>query len=957
MQAQALAHLHATAAAAGQHGVQPSSLLSAQMAALAAQSSDGAMSGGALSVPLGSSPEPNGHNDWSSVPWGLTQALHGVIASDSELRSHVQKLKGVSEELRRAQTHFTTHAVVQTMTAGTAALGKDLGAFKANTITHQSATDLRVHELETVVARLSTELASLKRQVESQADSTRQGFDSTDARISATAREMQDRGLMMSSLSDRLMDEVDVHRSRVEEMSARLKEMERRVFLWEYSSVLTNATAQQQKAAEMIQTALVPSSAGGSGGVVTVVGPKANALSHAASIAARKQQHFVTKDSVQPRPPGTAVFNAVATAQQQAQQAQQHNGHPLAQVIEQHRAEKAGEMDVQTRMDKDLAEAAAASASSAAAAAPESTPASRPTTSSGRDATAPASLVVPSVLSSTANSPVQHARSITHVSSYVSAAPAQLVAAYSTHVPHVAAATAPPSPPPTAGAASAAPSAAPPGSPNSSAYQRYMADYTTRSLQRDLLEIAETYQATIRNEVDGLRSQLLQIRRQHSEDMAKLHAALASSANQLSVHQTEQKRSLSVLELFLRRQVSELVERMALVEKRAGQVDALGATRAAQMELKYSQRNEEVVKELRSLSSQLRSGGGDAGDDSSRKGSGSKALLALERDQRVLSSNFDALLLSTKDRSHALSSEMVRVREASEEGLRALRDQVLGLNQQMKSLFAEAFAGLTLPSGERMLPLLAPATPGIGAGTKEAQAQRFVMSPRKMNVVPRPSPPSASRPGEVRPHTGDAVPNDADPNHGTEDDPPRPRSQDSVQHRAAPGSAGSASVWSNDGGYFQPSALPEEKQPASPSLAGQTARGYGTTGQVRRRRTPVSALSRGHGSSASSTPGAEIRRIAYPESNEPAGRSNSRSPERGVVIENVLSLGRKGLATRPSTTQHQRAVQHANAAQDEQRAAPQQHQQRPRTMEAGLGRSASNRTPNAALASTQPLDQ
>lgn len=36
---------------------------------------------------------------------------------------------------------------------------------------------------------------------------------------------------------------------------------------------------------------------------------------------------------------------------------------------------------------------------------------------------------------------------------------------------------------------------------STAASSRFVADYTTRNLQKDLLEIAETYKSTIRNEV------------------------------------------------------------------------------------------------------------------------------------------------------------------------------------------------------------------------------------------------------------------------------------------------------------------------------------------------------------------------------------------------------------------------------------------------------------------------
>ncbi len=49
-------------------------------------------------------------------------------------------------------------------------------------------------------------------------------------------------------------------------------------------------------------------------------------------------------------------------------------------------------------------------------------------------------------------------------------------------------------------------------------FHRCMTDYFTRNLQRDLLEIAETYQSTIRHEVDGLRGQIIQMRRKQADE-------------------------------------------------------------------------------------------------------------------------------------------------------------------------------------------------------------------------------------------------------------------------------------------------------------------------------------------------------------------------------------------------------------------------------------------------------
>lgn len=919
--------------------------------------------------------------DWSQVPLSLTSALRSLVSSDSELRANVHRLKCACEELRREQQQMSSLAAVQQLTAGTAAMHKEMANIRSAQHADKEQYEARVHDLEATVARLTEEMAAVSRAQAHHFTATATSLESLAASQSTVHRDVQERGLIMAKLGDRLMEEMEAQRISNAEAAGRLLEVERRVHAFEYTTAVTNRVA--QAAAPAFGSPAIAAAAAAHAGSAKPA-PN-NPLSSAASIAARKQQHFVTRDSVQSRPPGTAVFLAAGAA------AAEINAHPLASVIEQHRAEKAAAnfANSQARLAVGM-ETAAGGAVAATAAAHMETRAA--------DSSATAIAVEPAAASpepaegawDTSDSGSNHVSFQSPLFLQISSNPASAIPSPRAHTPRglVAQAQAPtPAPAPAPLPQSLTPllqsntasprlqpltavaPAPPPGAggndQGSLQFQRYMSDYTTRNLQRDLLEIAETYQSTIRNEVDGLRGQLLQLRRQHADEVAKHSAAIAAAASQSAAQQAEQSRLLSVFELFLKTRVGEVMERMARVEKRTAAVDAHSTTRAAQAELRYSQRNDEIRALLQSMHARMDEHFGGklpATADSQRAG--------LEKDMRTLQLNLEQALKIQHDRNSALTHELAQLRREGDASTRALQAQVVGVHAQMKSLFADAFAALDGAGASggggsvahALLPLLTPAHPGAHGSTGPAgEKGNFVMQPRSMVRTPRSrqSQRASKQGGGAR--AGSSGRGDA--GSGLEE-----------EAHGGGGGSGSGGVQRDSVRIRGALALSlddaadgEEKQAVA---AGRT--GYGTAGQVRLRPTAVSGLTRGHGSSAASTPGAEIRSF-FPEApaapsprgagsttrvgsrplTQQTGRAASAAGEappavereRPAAIEHALATGRKDIAARPPSTQQQRAVHDANAQQD---AAA-----RPKTSDS-YGKNASH-TAAAQLSSTQPL--
>lgn len=907
--------------------------------------------------------------DWSSIPWSLTQSLHSLLSNDSESRKNIQVLKHACEELKREQKNFITIPAANQMTVGTQALQKELHLVKEVHAKYKSTTDARIHSLESQLSKLSEEFFLMSKKQSSHESSVASSFDQVNSHISYTQNDIQERGLIMSKLSDRLMDEIELQRIACMEVRGEMKELQRRVFAFEYTTQVAIKMGQHATAAggggastHAIALALAtgkdPNLAASATGTPASAAPVSkssqNPLSASSSLAARKRsEHFVTHDAVQLNPPGSAVFLAAAQAAIGA--AEQANLHPLAPVIEQHAKEKAAE---------ELGELTAGSAEQQDGARKEG---EQPRQQQQQQQQQTLALPPATPQQQQQQSPPSHAIQPYSPAPHVSFPPSS------------PSRTAPPAPP--AGA-----------SPDSSQFQRYMQDYTTRNLQRDLLEIAETYQSTIRNEVDGLRTQLLSVRRQHSEDLAKHSATLASFNLNASTLAAEQKRAISTLDHFVRNKITELLERMRLVEVRTAAVESSSVARSAQIELKYSQRNEEIREALNDMHQRLDQHFGGkltAHSGNSNGGGNNNAAVAsssLERDLLTLHVNLEQSLKLQSEKNACLSGDVTQLRHQIEENKRGLNKQILSVHNQMKSLFADAFASLDGASGgggrgasnlaHSLLPCLTPSNPGAyGASNLTSEKKRFIMSPHQMGKVKRntermgnsnviqfatdaayKTTTSAGQEGEQQDWGSSSGQDGAEqqpyqqhPSNEGYTPRSRPRSQqDSVRMRGARG--------------LSPDAADDEEKNAA-----TTSGSFGHHGQVRLRQTAVSSLSRGHGASAATTPGAEIKQwnagqqtppptapagasggIASPRQQQSAGRlrvasgqsssrrttadsaahggaSSSRSPPRVVEhassyrapqIEHVLSVGKRDLSSRPTTTPHQRAVAKANANQD-----------------------------------------
>jgi hypothetical protein len=824
------------------------------------------------------------------------------------------------------------------MTAGTAALQKDLSSFKSASQSAAASTDARVHELETTVARLTEELALLQRKQSAAATATAASVDTLSTNLSFTARDVAERGLIMAALGDRLMNEVSQQRVEVQASHARVTEVERKVAAWEFSTAVAARVAgfgingASAPTASANSKALVPASTTNNN----------NPLSNQSAIHARKPQggRFVTRDSVQARPPGTAVFEAagheLAERQAQQQQAaaalvhhQQHQqppGHPLSGVIEQHRLEKAaanGDQQAQAQLD---AVAADVEAEQSAAGTDEggwsaTDNGSNQTASSSRPSTGALVPIGDSTAASTA-------------------------APLSPRAPAAARAFAPLTKLGGVAHVGSGPLPGPPGPQASSSvlplepthFHRYMADYTTRNLQRDLLEIAETYQSTIRHEVDGLRAQLLQLRRQHSEETAKQAAALATAAALASSRETDLRRSVAVLESMLKDRLGELMTRMARVEGQSREVNDNALARAAQLELKYQERNEEIRGALHSLEAQI-----GAQAPHVKLAPSASLRQGLERDVRVLATQIEHLASAHNERAQALAHDVSRLRTGADDTRRELSTQIQSVHSQMKSLFGDLCSLIDGGSGggprstlHGMLPLLTPPCPGLPSGSggnvSPAAAAKSIDPKARFLAPSRAMEGSAER----RSLSNSAA---SDRRRAYKSSPRITSDAESEGDEADHGPTSS-----RGGGHGRESSGDEEKQCGVILSRGFT--------QPQRLRTTPAVLAR----SGPSTP-TSGRRLLFPEAPTTAppgnagGSSNSVGASTGMYLQpqrpstqqssragasssdaafaaavhasaagdqSALGLAaqRKDLAARPPSSPHQRAVEHANAAQD-----------------------------------------
>lgn len=628
-------------------------------------------------------------------------------------------------------------------------------------------------------------------------------------------------------------------------------------------------------------TASRPATAASTTGATTIA-DSSNPLSAQSVIQARKRDtHFVTHDSIQSSPPGSAIFKDVAQGLvQSTQQLEEANTHPLAQVIEEHKKELALSGDVKVQVAQEVAGGDSTVVDGAVEKADDTAMTTHPLSGSnlqlnGSVASAPSNNAPPSP-------PRTQPASVVRPST----TPAAVVAA-----PHQVPSSQP------ANSQALQPHS---NHPHAQSWQqRYMADYTTRNLQRDLLEIAETYQSTIRNEVDGLRSQLLNLRRNQVEESQRTTSALESFHGTNVTHVTEVKRTLSNFDTLLHRKFDELFSRMSQVEIRHSEVASLGQARAAGIELKYQERNEEIRAALDSLEKRMHemmkgkimTHNSSNGRPSTSAGGGDMPS-AGNINLSLLQSHLDSSFKMVHDRLNSLTQDQSRHRERHVAEMGEMRRNLKEMHQQMKSLFMDAFVTLHQGSGgggtnamSNLFPKLTPASPGAhGSAHPTAAKKSFVLQAKSLNASSR----RGAQQGQKQSQAFER-----DSNWNAQFHTPRPPSHS----MAPPTDSLNLMQSSND-------ELSEEKMMHDPSNNGISP--------VFHTPAPLASL-RSHAVSAPTT----ARRHTTPR--------NLLTQESSMhEMEHVLSVAKRDLQNRPATQQQQRRRTQPDTVSNDELAARQE---------------------------------
>ena len=862
-------------------------------------------------------------SDWSGVPWSLTSLIQQLVARSSDQARQQLLLKQACEELKRVQADGATHASVAAMTVGTASLQRDFAAYRTAALAERAKDEARMAALEATVRAQSDQLALLTKRLSTAEASASVTSETLHSSITSVQADAAERGRLMARLGDRLVEEVEQVKISEGRIEGRMKELERRVKIFEISSqggvfsppmsARANSVSTVQQSGNLLTKPPIqqtPSSAAEQHSQSTLPPStpsdalnSLNPFSRAGHIASRKMSAlFVTHDSIQPSPPGTAVFLAAAkTAERENQQdeaereeaqarlhEQEKNEHPLADVIEEYskfkvvkeERERRGEPmleqepAVQLAKDKDKASrvhvsqphnTASPSSDHSAGVWPDSASSVDGSQSMHSPLTIRTSHSRPYTPQANPSEGVQSPLVTYGHDSLPPRSEARAPSATNYHVPVHLPAESVPSPVE--------------GTHDPAQFRRYLADYTTRNLQRDLLEIAETYQSTIRNEVDGLRGQLLAARRGHSEDMAKQVSSFDTFTKSLTAQQLETRRLFTAVELFVREKVSELIMRMNQVEKSSSQVDSLSLARCAQLESKYQQRNEEVLHALTSM--QLRMD--DAGKD---KLPAEARTQPLEKDVMVLHINAEQSLRVQQEKNVMMQQEINYLKAALDKAQHGLTAQISSVHAQMKSLFADAFATVH----HSILPSLQPNASGVHASSKAAgpapERTRFLVQARPMSMEERSGGRRIGGSSIVQSEMGNSY---KTVDHG-ERDP-------EIEHFAP-----------QTGDVTQLTALPHDDHHPSEEKSSSTltamihSRGYGTAQQVRLRHTPVSSLSRGHSGSNATTPNGDILLLNPDASSEMVRKVGQMKVQRKKRMEDVLEVGKSALQQRPNTS-------------------------------------------------------
>lgn len=457
--------------------------------------------------------------EWSTIPISFLRAFQQLLHDSSSHQASIFALQNQIQQQDMIMKSFITGAQVQQVLAPMTVMQKELSLLK-----HKLHTDDTIHTRERIAwqqtsAQHEQIIAKCEAQVQKLERDKKAWKETLEDELKATKRDLQDRGLIMARLSDKLTDELNhisiatkYHCAQVQEMQDRVKTMENRI---DNISHVTFSTSLRAVAAGTVSS---PSPA-----------------------------PFYSAPSQHTQGPQLAL------ASQMLEPVQNDGGHPLAPILHSH-----------------------------------STP-------------PPSQQLIPSLPSAPSSSsqpaPLHD----------LPALPAASSQALSIMAPPAALALDQPT------------------------LHRYLADYTTRNLQRDLLEIAETYQSTIRNEVDGMRAQLVGMRRVQAEDRQMIQ----QQYNDLSSEVTHKISAFSHLLHTTSEQVGSAVaglgDRVRTVEGQCGRTEQAAMARVRQVEEHYQDRNEEVRRWMQ----QLETGQGNSNETGEQQqaqimsGAGSSALVPL----------------------------------------------------------------------------------------------------------------------------------------------------------------------------------------------------------------------------------------------------------------------------------------------------------------------------------------
>lgn len=121
-------------------------------------------------------------------------------------------------------------------TMGTEALHRDVSSFKQHQLAAHQTVVSRLDGFENSLTKMRDQMDGLARKFTQQQTTTSSSFESLNNNLMHTQSDLKERGLIMSRLGEKLMEEVDGMRISHQRMEAKLKEMERRMYIFEYTN-------------------------------------------------------------------------------------------------------------------------------------------------------------------------------------------------------------------------------------------------------------------------------------------------------------------------------------------------------------------------------------------------------------------------------------------------------------------------------------------------------------------------------------------------------------------------------------------------------------------------------------------------------------------------------------------------------------------------------------------------